>query len=101
MVTAIVIGHDDGLSGTSHIATIQMRFLGLLANDNWASRLFGDVLNEFEGSDCWCVLILGSSMMKIERDRRTRYSCSGESPVFGLELHLLFLGIAPCGSKLR
>ena len=30
---AIVIGRDDGLSSTSHIATIQMRFLGFLAND--------------------------------------------------------------------
>ena len=45
MVTgAIVIGRDDGLSSTSHPVTIQMRFLGFLANDNGASRLFRDVL---------------------------------------------------------
>ena len=49
----IVIGRDNGLSGTSHPVTIQMRFLGFLANDNGASRLFGDVLNESEGSGLW------------------------------------------------
>ena len=36
---AIVIGRDDGLSSTSHPVTIQMRFLGFLANDDGASRL--------------------------------------------------------------
>ena len=48
---AIVIGRDDGLSGTSHPVTIQMRFLGFLTNDNGASRLFGDVfyLSEWSG----------------------------------------------------
>ena len=34
---AIVIGRDDGLSSTSVPVTIQMRFLGFLANDNGAS----------------------------------------------------------------
>ena len=47
---AIVIGRDDGLSGTSHPVTIQMRFL---ANDNGASRLFGDVLYLSEWSGLW------------------------------------------------
>ena len=50
---AIVIGRDDGLSSTSHIATMQMQFLGFLANDNGASRLFGDVLYLSEWSGLW------------------------------------------------
>ena len=36
---AIVIGRDNGLSGTSHKATIETRFLGFLANDNGARGL--------------------------------------------------------------
>ena len=50
---AILIGRDDGLSSTSHPVTIQMRFLGFLANDNGANRLFGDVLCLSEGSGLW------------------------------------------------
>ena len=50
---AIVIGRDDGLSGTSHPVTIQMRFLGFLANDNGASRLFVNVLYLSEWSGLW------------------------------------------------
>ena len=50
---AIVIGRVDGLSSTSHPVTIQMRFLGFLANDNGASRLFVDVLHLSEWSGLW------------------------------------------------
>ena len=50
---AIVIGRDDGLSSTSHPVTIQMRFLGFLANDDGTSRLFGDVLHLSEWSGLW------------------------------------------------
>ena len=42
---AIVIGRDDGLSSTFHPITIQMRFLGFLAND--------DVLYLSEWSGLW------------------------------------------------
>ena len=67
---AIVIGWDDDLSGTSHPVTIQMRFLGFLANDDGASRLLGTCSMNPSGRVCGSLLIVGSSIMKIERERR-------------------------------
>ena len=73
----------------------------LLGERQRGEPTIGDVLDESEGSDCRSVLNIGSLMMKIERGCMSQYSCSRGSPVFELELHLLFLGIAPCGSVLR
>ena len=99
---AIVIGRDDGLFSTSLPVTIQMRFLGFLANDDGAGRLFGDVLHLSEWSALW-----ERSQHRLVNDEHTKrgcrsqYSCSRGSLVLGLELHLLFSGIAPWGSLLR
>ena len=87
---AIVIARDDDLSGTSSRSLLKYG-LRVLGERQRGEPTIDDVLNESEGSDCWSVLIVGSSMMNIAKGCRTRYSCSGGSPVFGLELHLLFL----------
>ena len=63
---AIVIGQDDDLFSTSLPVTI-LRFLGFLANHDGASRL---LLNESEGSDYWSGFIDGSSMMRMESERK-------------------------------
>ena len=47
---AIVNGRDDGLFGTSHPVTIQLRFLGFLANVNGAGRPLGTYsMNTYRG----------------------------------------------------
>ena len=85
---AIVIGRDDDLSSASLPVTIQMRFLGFLANDNGASRLFGTCFTYPSGRVFGSVLNIGSSMMNIERGCRSQYFFSGGSPVLELKLHL-------------
>ena len=98
---AIVIGRDDGLSSTSHPLTIQMRFLASWRTTTGRADCFGTCLMNPSGRVCGSVLNIGLSMMNIERGCRSQFSCSCGSPVLGLEFHLLFLGIAPCGSLLR
>ena len=64
MTGAIVIGRCDGFSRNSLPVTIQMR-----SKASWRTTTgradYWDVLNESKGSDCWSVLIVGSSMMRI------------------------------------
>ena len=98
----IVIGRDDGLSGTSHAVTIQMRFLAYWRTTTGEPIVWGraPLIRVVGFVVCGSVLNIGSSMMNIERGCMSQYSCSCESAVLGLELHVLFPGIAPCGSLL-
>ena len=98
---AIVIGRDDGLSSTSHIATIQIRSKASWRTTTGRADCLGTCSTYPSGRVCGSVLNIGSSMMNIERGYRSQYSCSRGSPVLELELHLSFPGVAPCGSLLR
>ena len=75
--------------------------LGFLANDDGAGRLLGTSSMNPRGRIVGAFSLSARQWWEWRGSAGTRYSCSGESPVLGLELHLLFLGIAPCGSKLR
>ena len=96
---AIVIGRDDGLCSTSHPVTIQMRFLASWRTTTGRADYLGTCSTYPSGRVCGGVLNVGSSMTNLERGCRSQYYCSRGSPVFELELHLLFLGIALCGSS--
>lgn len=91
MVTgAIVVGRENDLFRYFHLASVQMLLLASLQT----SRLTRTCSTYVRGRFCGSVFIIGSSMVNIERGCRTQHSCC----VFGLELHLVLLVIAPCGS---
>ncbi len=65
--------------------------LGFLANDNGADRWLQACSTYSRGRVFGSVFFVGSSMTNIEKGCKPQYSCSGGSPVLGLELHLLSL----------
>ena len=65
----------------------------LLGERQWGELIVWGRAQWIRGTDCWSVLIIGSSMTNIARKCRSQYSCSGGSPVLELELYLLFPSI--------
>ena len=88
---AIVIDRNDDLSGTSQIATIQMRSYGAWRTITGRVDCLGTCSTYPSGRVCASILIVGSSMTNIERGCRSQYSCSDGSSVLELELHILSL----------